>query len=117
MALNRGSIHDRELHKFIESPSRPGEPAVDVYDSEAVDRLEQLIFLSEGSIPNILQRILSSEDRIQQITYSDFGTKNQRIIQIDYSSVIVGIQIARKTISYSLVGNRYRRDTITWTII
>jgi hypothetical protein len=30
MALTRGSIYDRELHKFIESPSRPGEPAVEV---------------------------------------------------------------------------------------
>ena len=30
MALTRGSIHDRELHKFVESPTRPGEPAVEV---------------------------------------------------------------------------------------
>lgn len=30
MALSRGSILDRELNKFIESPSRPGEPAVEV---------------------------------------------------------------------------------------
>lgn len=30
MALNRGSIHDRELNKFVESPSRPGEPAVEI---------------------------------------------------------------------------------------
>lgn len=30
MALTRGSILDRELNKFVESPSRPGEPAVEV---------------------------------------------------------------------------------------
>lgn len=30
MALNRASIHDRELNKFVESPTRPGEPAVEV---------------------------------------------------------------------------------------
>lgn len=30
MALTRGSIHDRELHKFVESPTRPGEPAIEV---------------------------------------------------------------------------------------
>lgn len=35
MALNRGSIYDRELHKFIESPSRPGEPAVEVVTANA----------------------------------------------------------------------------------
>lgn len=117
MALNRSSIHDRELHKFVESPSRPGEPAVDVYDSEAVDRLDQLILLSGGSGSNILQRILSAQDRIQQITYADFGTKNQRVTQINYSAVSIGVEIAQKIFSYSLVGNRYRRDTITWNIV
>lgn len=30
MPLNRKSIHDLELHKFVESPSRPGEPAVEI---------------------------------------------------------------------------------------
>lgn len=30
MALTRGSILDRELNKFVESPSRSGEPAVEV---------------------------------------------------------------------------------------
>jgi len=30
MALNRKSLPDRELHKFVESPCRPGEPAVEI---------------------------------------------------------------------------------------
>lgn len=30
MALNRHSLPDRELNKFVESPSRPGEPAVEI---------------------------------------------------------------------------------------
>lgn len=30
MALTRGSILDRELNKFVESPSRVGEPAIEV---------------------------------------------------------------------------------------
>jgi len=33
MSLDRKSIHDRELHKFVESPSRPGEPAVEIVGS------------------------------------------------------------------------------------
>jgi len=33
MALNRHSILDRELHKFVESPTRPGEPAVEIAGS------------------------------------------------------------------------------------
>lgn len=117
MALLRGSIHDRELHKFIESPSRPGEPAVEVSDSTTHDKLDDLIAASGGAPSNILLQILQAEDRVQQITYLDFGNKNQRVTQIDYSAVSVGVQIAQKIFSYSLVGNRYRRDTITWNII
>lgn len=30
MALNRHSLPDRELNKFVESPSRPGEPAIEI---------------------------------------------------------------------------------------
>lgn len=33
MALNRGNISDREFHKFVESPTRPGEPAVEIAGS------------------------------------------------------------------------------------
>lgn len=33
MALNRNNILDREFHKFVESPSRPGEPAVEIVGS------------------------------------------------------------------------------------
>lgn len=68
-------------------------------------------------VNNLRQQILSSQDRIQNITYEDFGTVNQRIIQIDYSSLTIGMYIARKTISYTLVGNKYRIDSINWAII
>lgn len=43
MALNRKSLPDRELHKFVESPCRPGEPAVDVSDCSTHDLLIQLL--------------------------------------------------------------------------
>jgi hypothetical protein len=70
-----------------------------------------------GFVNNIRQQILATQDRTQDIFYADFGTKNQRITQIDYqSSVFPGI-IARKTISYTLIGNRYRRDSINWSIV
>jgi hypothetical protein len=70
-----------------------------------------------GFVNNIRQQILATQDRTQDIFYADFGTKNQRITQIDYqSSVFPGI-IARKAISYTLVGTRYRRDSIYWSIV
>lgn len=62
-------------------------------------------------------QILSSHDRSQAITYADFGTKNQRITQIDYTSPTFPGITARKIVSYTLVGNNYRRDSITWSIV
>lgn len=67
---------------------------------------------------NIKQKILKAEDRDQVLTYADFGTRNQRIIQLDYTSIIAANGItARKTITYTPVGNLYRRDSITWSLI
>lgn len=68
-------------------------------------------------ILNIKEQILRAIDREQDITYADFGTKDQRITEISYISSSVGSQIAKKTITYSLVGNKYRRDSIIWSII
>ena len=70
-----------------------------------------------GFVNNIRNQILAAHDRIQNITYADFGTKDQRITQIDYTSTTFIGFIARKTIAYTLVGTRYRRDSISWVII
>jgi len=68
-------------------------------------------------VNNLRQQILATQDRQQNITYADFGTKNQRVTQIDYvSSIFPGI-IARKTLSYTPVGSKYRRDSIDWSIV
>lgn len=67
---------------------------------------------------NIRQMILASADRQSTITYADFGTKNQRVTQIDYTSATVySGTIARKVLVYSLVGNKYRRDNINWQLV
>lgn len=68
-------------------------------------------------VNNLRLQILASKDRDQVITYADFGTKNQRITQIDYIAPSISTSIARKTFSYTLVGTRYRRDNITWSIV
>lgn len=70
-----------------------------------------------GYVNNLRQQILATHDRDQDISYADFGTKDQRITQIDYSSPTIPGVTARKTIAYTLVGNRYRRDSITWSIV
>ena len=70
------------------------------------------------NVNNLRQQILASHDREQNITYADFGTKDQRIIQVDYNSATISpTSTARKTITYTLVSGRYRRDSINWEII
>jgi len=68
-------------------------------------------------VNNVKLQILASHDREQEITYADFGTKKQRIVQIEYSSPTFPGVVALQSISYTLVGNRYRRDNITWSIV
>lgn len=71
-------------------------------------------------VNNLKNQILAAKDRAQSLTYADFGTKDQRITRIDYAAPSIGSGAgftARKTISYTLIGNSYRRDTITWSII
>jgi len=71
-------------------------------------------------VNNLRNQILAAKDRDQAIAYADFGTKNQRVTQIDYTASSIGSGAgftARKTLTYTLVGNRYRRDNITWTLV
>jgi len=65
-------------------------------------------------------QILAAKDRVQSISYADFGTKDQRVTQIDYVAPSIGSGVgytARKVLNYSLVGNRYRRDSIAWNLV
>jgi hypothetical protein len=68
-------------------------------------------------VDNIRQQILKAADRDQLITYASFGTKDQRVIKVEYTSPTVVGYTARKTLSYTLVGTKYRRDSIEWEII
>lgn len=69
-----------------------------------------------GIVYNIRKAILDSEDRESDIAYADFGTKNQRVTSITYTSPTFPGRSATKQLTYTLVGNRYRRDSIDWTI-
>ena len=69
-------------------------------------------------VNNIKNQILDAEDRQQSITYADFGTKNERVTQIDYSSVTISNSVlARKTFNYTLISGKYRLDSINWDIV
>lgn len=70
-----------------------------------------------GFVNNKRQQILAAADRQQLITYADFGTKDQRIVQVTYSSATFPGTQLQKVINYTLVGNFYRRDSINWNLI
>jgi len=77
--------------------------------------------LSNGVVRHFVNnqrlQILAAHDRQQSISYSDFGTKNQRITYIVYTSATFPGVSAVKTINYTLVSGKYRRDSIDWSII
>ncbi len=110
------SLKDRELGKFKEDQN--GDVAVNVVDTEAHDKLDAIAAAIGAPPTNIRTQILAAEDRTQAITYADFGTRNERVTQIDYQSPdsYPGV-IARKTFIYTLVGNAYRLDDIIWEIL
>jgi hypothetical protein len=66
---------------------------------------------------NIKQQILAASDVEEAYTWADFGTKNERITQIDYSSATFSGFIARKTFAYSLNGSQYQLDDVNWSVI
>jgi hypothetical protein len=70
-----------------------------------------------GVVNNLRLQILDSHDRVAEFTYADFGTKNQRITQIDYSSATFSGVLVRRVFSYTPVGNNYRRDDETWSLV
>lgn len=138
------ALNDREQQKFIDVA--PGETAVRVavisgggsgsgdvnivssipLDVNVTDPIDVNVLTFPDPIDvnvisdldNIRTLILKAPDRDQQITYADFATKNERVTQIDYSSLTVyPSNIARKTITYVLEYGRYKRTAITWQII
>ena len=70
-----------------------------------------------GIVYNRKQQILAAHDRIETYTYADFGTKNQRIVRVDYTSATFPGITVRRDFNYILDGNRYRRTDSPWTVI
>lgn len=70
-----------------------------------------------GVVNNLRQQILDSHDRQADFTYADFGTKNQRVTQIDYTSATFSGSTVRRVFNYTLTSGQYRRDDEIWTIV
>lgn len=70
-------------------------------------------------VNNFRQQILATHDRESTFNYADFGTKNQRITSIEYSSSTIPGFTAVRTFNYTAIGTpaKYRRDNEIWTLI
>jgi hypothetical protein len=70
-----------------------------------------------GFVYNQRQQVLDSHDRQDNYTYAGYGTKDQRIIRIDYTSpTFLGI-VVRRDFNYVLDGISYRRTNSIWSIV
>jgi hypothetical protein len=70
-----------------------------------------------GTVYNRRQQVLAAHDRIDTYTYADFGTKNQRITRVEYTSSTFPGTTIRRDFNYVLDGNRYRRINSPWTVV
>jgi hypothetical protein len=70
-----------------------------------------------GFVYNSRQQILDSHDRIADFIYADFGTKNQRITEIEYTSATFPGITVKRTFTYTLVSGKYKRDNEIWSLI
>lgn len=68
-------------------------------------------------LENIRQQMLKDPLLERAFTWLDFGTKNQRISTIVYTSTNLPTNTVTRTFSYTLVGTRYRLDTDEWVTI
>jgi len=68
-------------------------------------------------VNNLKEQILSTHDRNAAFSYLDFGTKNQRVEKIEYTSSTIPGYTIRRSFSYTLVGTKYRRDSENWSVI
>ena len=65
-------------------------------------------------VNNRKNQVLSSHDLAVAYTWLDFGTKDERVSSIVYTSAtFVGVTVTR-TFTYSLVGTKYRLDSESW---
>ena len=66
-------------------------------------------------VNNRKSQVLAAHDLAAAYTWLDFGTKNERVSTIVYTSAtFTGVTVTR-TFAYSLVSGAYRLDSETWS--
>lgn len=131
------SKNDRDKDSLIEYPALSGETARrvtvvnDVSDPIPVSVSSLSVTITGDAITsgtvdgtatgtertfvnNRKNQVLASHDLAVAYTWLDFGTKDERVSSIVYTSAtFVGVTVTR-TFTYSLVGTKYRLDSESW---
>ena len=118
---------DREHDKFQENPGDLGTDVrvvIKAIDSGSITILGDSITsgtvdgtstgIERTFVNNRKNQVLASHDLAVAYTWLDFGTKDERVSTIVYTSAtFVGVTVTR-TFAYSLVGTKYRLNSETW---
>jgi len=62
-------------------------------------------------------QVLAAKDRQESYTYTDFGTRNQRVTRVDYTSATFPGIVVRRDFNYVLDNNKYKPTITVWSII
>lgn len=93
------NVKDQELNKFRNHENKTVVATID------------------GSFDQIYLSIMNAPDRVKQITWLNFGTKDARLDTISYSSPSFGATIVRATFNYTLTNGQYRLDSESIAIV
>lgn len=74
-----------------------------------------LLGTQRAFVNNKKQQVLSAQDLVAAYTWLDFGTKQERVSTIIYTSATFLGETITRTFAYTLVGTNYRLDSETWT--
>jgi len=66
-------------------------------------------------VNNRKNQLLASHDLAVAYTWLGFGTKDERVSSIVYTSATFSGVTVTRTFTYSLVGTKYRLDSEAWT--
>lgn len=101
-------VRDNEAKKFRDSSGKPVVAVVIEQTSPVPVEFSQSTF----------SQIITSPDRVDLFSYLDAGSKNERILKIEYSSATIhsGL-VAVKNFSYDTIGSKFILKQITKTLV
>ena len=89
----------------------------------AFDKVSSITYLDTGlksqriNTVTCTSALYPGSDVVKTVFYLDAGNVNQRIEKVEYAGAIFGSDTLTKTFSYSLVGNKYKVDSMTWSLV